>query len=292
MKRVFLSIIIPAFNSAATIEKTLESIRLQEFYDMEVIVVDDGSTDGLKSFIDQYKGLAIQYFSQQNGGPSKARNLGVSRSNGEVILFLDADDNLSLGFLKICFDRLKNKPYKLGLCTASFINAQQNIVGSIQPFKKGNEFGPVLCGSYLIEKELFQQLGGFDVNLFYSENSEFFLRVKLSGLISFADVALLPGAQVNIAKIDRKSRIQKYSKKKYQSVKYFLEKHKSFFSESKVDYINFKRLEAICALHNGDIRNAKQSIKQVWQKNPYSLKSCFQYVILFFPKLAKIYYER
>lgn len=93
-----VSIIIPVYNSANTIEKTLESVLIQDYHNIELIVVNDGSTDNTEEIIKKY-GKRIKYFYQENAGVSTARNLGFSKSNGKYIQYLDSDDLLAKGKL-------------------------------------------------------------------------------------------------------------------------------------------------------------------------------------------------
>lgn len=88
------SIIIPVYNSEAYLNKTLDSVCLQDFSDFEVICINDGSTDNslniLLEYADKYHNIVI--YNQQNAGPSIARNKGIEIANGEYILFVDSDD--------------------------------------------------------------------------------------------------------------------------------------------------------------------------------------------------------
>lgn len=92
-----ISIIIPVYNSANYLEKCLDSIFSQTFEDFEVIIVNDGSTDGSQAIIDRYqkaypdKMIALQ---QKNAGQASARNNGLSIARGEYIFFVDSDDYL------------------------------------------------------------------------------------------------------------------------------------------------------------------------------------------------------
>jgi len=86
-----VSIVIPAYNSERYIGATLASVLAQSYRDYEVIVVDDGSTDGTRTAVSAAEGL-IRYISQQNQGPAAARNAGISAAGGALICFLDADD--------------------------------------------------------------------------------------------------------------------------------------------------------------------------------------------------------
>ncbi len=89
--KIEVSVIIPAYNAAKFLSQSIESVLRQTLKEIEIIVVDDGSTDETplvaKSFGDK-----IRYFRQPNGGPASARNCGLKQANGEFIAFLDADD--------------------------------------------------------------------------------------------------------------------------------------------------------------------------------------------------------
>src|SRR5258707_697066 len=88
-----VSIVIPVFNSAHLIGAALRSVFAQTFTDFEVIVVDDGSEDQeeLSAELAPFR-PSIQFVRQPNGGPANARNTGIARTSGELVAFLDADD--------------------------------------------------------------------------------------------------------------------------------------------------------------------------------------------------------
>jgi len=86
-----ISVVIPVYNGRAFLAGALESALSQTYRNKEVIVVDDGSTDGTGEAAAPYAGR-IRYYRKENGGPSSSRNFGVNRAGGELIAFLDADD--------------------------------------------------------------------------------------------------------------------------------------------------------------------------------------------------------
>lgn len=92
-----LSIIIPAYNAEAYLPQCLDSILAQEHQDCEVIVVDDGSTDGTAALLERYPDVKVIH--QENHGMSTARNRGLDEAQGEYILFVDSDDLLTDGAL-------------------------------------------------------------------------------------------------------------------------------------------------------------------------------------------------
>ncbi|MFB6226503.1 MAG: glycosyltransferase family 2 protein [Candidatus Paceibacteria bacterium] len=88
-----VSAIIPTYNCAPWIQEAIESILNQTYKNIEIIIIDDGSTDNTKEVLEPYiKKNKIKYFYQENQGSAKARNKGVKKAQGEYIAFLDADD--------------------------------------------------------------------------------------------------------------------------------------------------------------------------------------------------------
>src|SRR5690348_2830874 len=92
MEKGLVSVLIPAYNSERWIDETLQSVAEQSYPQIEVIVVDDGSTDGTASIAADCGARVVR---QRNSGPSVARNRALAESRGEYIQWLDADDVLS-----------------------------------------------------------------------------------------------------------------------------------------------------------------------------------------------------
>ena len=88
-----VSVIVPTFNRAHVLNRTLDSILAQTFRDYEVVIIDDGSTDGTRSLVEPYlDGNPITYLYQENKGVAQARNTGVENSHGSYLAFCDSDD--------------------------------------------------------------------------------------------------------------------------------------------------------------------------------------------------------
>src|ERR1051326_205992 len=86
-----VSVIIPTYNSAHYLADAVESVLSQTFQDIEVLIIDDGSTDETETVIQRY-GSLVRCFRQRNSGVAVARNRGIEESRGEYVAFLDADD--------------------------------------------------------------------------------------------------------------------------------------------------------------------------------------------------------
>lgn len=102
-----VSVIVPAYNAALYLEECLDSIRRQSLYPIEVIMVNDGSTDGTKQIMERYckNDIRFHYFEQENQGLSEARNTGMKHADGQYIMFVDADDCLSEDALMNLFEK-------------------------------------------------------------------------------------------------------------------------------------------------------------------------------------------
>ena len=105
-----ISIIIPLYNKETSIAQTLRSVLSQLYHDFEVVVVDDGSTDRSVAIVETVKDPRVRLVRQENGGPSKARNTGVSHAKGEWILFLDADDEMLSDGMEYFSQKIKRHP--------------------------------------------------------------------------------------------------------------------------------------------------------------------------------------
>jgi len=196
-----ISVIIPAYNAAATIGKAITSILAQGYPAHEIIVVDDGSTDATGETVQAY-GDKVTYIRQDNAGPSAARNKGVQHANSEWIAFLDADDWYLPNRLLTHAEMIQKDP-KLDFLVGSFnyVNPQGQL---INPSIAATEFGKTLqthhgehgraviegveIGSFIADqfsdtrcltlpKATFLALGGFPLELRICEDVAFMLRL-------------------------------------------------------------------------------------------------------------------
>lgn len=96
-----LSVIVPVYNAETTLRQCVDSILVQEYKDFELLLIDDGSQDGSPAICDEYakQDVRVTVYHKENGGVSSARNLGLDYANGDWITFIDADDEVSNGYL-------------------------------------------------------------------------------------------------------------------------------------------------------------------------------------------------
>src|SRR4051794_5813716 len=107
--RPAVSVVIPTYNYARFIERALVSVLGQTHRPAEVLVIDDGSTDETATVVDRYA-TRVRYLRQENSGVSAARNAGVESSTGDLVAFLDADDEWVPNKLELQVEALTKRP--------------------------------------------------------------------------------------------------------------------------------------------------------------------------------------
>lgn len=115
-----ISVIIPVYNIAAHLQQCLDSVVGQTFSDIEIICVDDGSTDESPKILTNYaaRDNRFQILTQENAGPGAARNAGLARAKGEYVIFLDSDDWFEADFLEQMFKQMRKTDADITICRA------------------------------------------------------------------------------------------------------------------------------------------------------------------------------
>ncbi len=107
-----VSVIIPTYNRSKLSKEAIESVLRQSYTDLEILVIDDGSTDDTRLVVEQISDSRVKYYYKDNGGQSSARNLGLARAKGKYVAFLDEDDLWPPEYLEIVINQLEsNKDY-------------------------------------------------------------------------------------------------------------------------------------------------------------------------------------
>ncbi len=111
----FVSIVVPVYNVEKELPRCVDSILHQTFSDWELLLIDDGSSDRSANICDEYnkQNNRIKVFHKQNEGVSETRNLGIEKSEGEWITFIDSDDFITPNFLRLFADTLKQQSFDL-----------------------------------------------------------------------------------------------------------------------------------------------------------------------------------
>lgn len=165
-----ISIIVPVYNSSKTIERCLNSLVNQTIKDIEIIIVNDGSTDNIETIIKEYEKNykdIIKYYFKENEGVAKARNFGIEKAKSDYILFVDADDYIDIHLIEYLKPYI-DKNIDLIKFKLQRVNDKNEIIekvdGSVFDIVTGQEaFNKLYCTDvlldspcvYLIKREMF-----------------------------------------------------------------------------------------------------------------------------------------
>lgn len=151
IRRGMVSVIIPVHNRLDLLMETLACARSQTFADREIIVVDDGSTDGTAETLRKFSDVIC--LRQENRGPSAARNMGLRHARGEFLAFLDSDDLWEPGFLEQCVEGLERVEAGLAFTNWRIIEGRDRVLCEDAFFER-----PHLCARLDLEDAGWQRL--------------------------------------------------------------------------------------------------------------------------------------
>ncbi|MFM6133920.1 MAG: glycosyltransferase family 2 protein, partial [Sphaerospermopsis kisseleviana] len=161
--QLFVSVIIPVYNGQKYLAEAIENVKQQNYQPLEIIVIDDGSTDATAEIAAKYQDT-IRYLYQENSGPAAARNLGINMAKGEVITFLDVDDIWLEDKLKVQVDYFANNPS---------VEIVQGLIQQIERFEDpenhdsicqtlSKPYQVINLGSAIYRKSVFDKIGVID----------------------------------------------------------------------------------------------------------------------------------
>ena len=200
-----VSVVIPVFNGAPFVAKAVASVRAQAHGDVEILVVDDGSTDGTQEVLKRLEESdGIRWFQRSHGGPARSRNFGIEAARGHYIALLDCDDVWLPGKLAAQLAIMRTRP-EVGLVHTDFdvrfedgtleerVIARSSREPMVQAFGGGHV---ALPSTLLIRKSVLDQVGRLDPELYGSEDSD--LTIRLFRVTSFECID-----QVLVTKLQR-----------------------------------------------------------------------------------------
>ena len=184
MTRPLVSCVVPAYNSSRYVAEALDSILAQTYSNLEVIVADDGSTDDTATIVRRY-GDRVSYVQQETQGPAATRNLGARSATGEFLAFLDADDLWHAEKVERQLDRFAASP---GI-EACVTHAKLFWVGQLEhealAYRDNPRSQPVpgyATTTLMARRSLFDRIGDFRTDLWFSDATEWFIRARESGV--------------------------------------------------------------------------------------------------------------
>lgn len=290
-----ISIVIPLYNKAQSIENTIRCIHAQTYQDYEIVVVDGWSKDGSLEII---QGLAaaddrIHVLMQQNRhGVTPARNESIEAAKNERIAFIDADDYWEPTYLETLVQLMDDYPQAgiWGLNFGTMVETEKRPhIPSLYPGHRGIIDNPWIKGSPFwtsatgISKKAFEKVGGFDNRIIYGEDIDLWYRLMLEFPCVYEDKVL------SYYRIDAENRACEHTFPLKIHVPYYIDKY-SAYREANKDFRRYFDQECLYRLYpyvlNGqDKKELKQCLAPIdWSLQKKSLRFRFR-----FPHLYNIY---
>jgi glycosyltransferase involved in cell wall biosynthesis len=182
-----VSVIIPCYKQAQYVGAAIESVLSQEYPNVEVVLVNDGSPDDTHQVAAQYEGRII-YIEQPNSGVAVSRNNGFARASGEYIKFLDADDVLTPAMLKLEMEVASKNAVDIVASKHIEVNVDMHPLREVEaPDYQADAFHKLIRGNlapplcFLIRRKCLDKVGGFDQKMTPHEDWDMLLRLAAAG---------------------------------------------------------------------------------------------------------------
>lgn len=194
-----VSVIIPVYNCGEQLHRTMQSVLAQSYSKIEVILIDDGSTDNSYILAKQYTNSQVQVLQQTNAGASVARNTGLAVAGGMYIQFLDAGDVLSETKIAEQVNALQNQPEKVAVCNYKQFTNEEELKNGIYPDQSAfiyssndpqdflinlwggkGEMNFIQTNTWLVPKQIIDKAGNWRAYRCPDDDGEFFARILLA----------------------------------------------------------------------------------------------------------------
>jgi len=261
-----ITVVIPTFNRAASVGSAIESVLGQAVSSVEVIVVDDGSTDNTLSSVRQLSDDRVRVEAIAHSGRGKARNRGVELASAPWVTFLDSDDRAKEGWLS-CLVAGLSTGSMLASCGAHFLY-EDGTTKDVLPRPQGPAFGMVeaqfLAGTFAVHKEIFQSVGGYLPGLEFGENTELGMRLgtkiaSLGGRFT-ADERTLLDVQATHREYD--------AVRLYQSGMLTLGQPGNLLAKDSALHASYLAITGVAASRMGRGHDARRLLRQAWAVQP------------------------
>lgn len=176
-----VSVVIPVFNGERFLCEAVQSVLDQGYSPFEIIIVDDGSTDGTATVAQSFP-ETVRYLHQTNRGPAAARNRGIEQAHGDLIAFADADDLWPRAKLDLQLPYLtKDQSLEIVMGRIQQVLLSETANGQTRAEEFGEATFSVNLGCAVIRKSVFDRIGLFDETMRYSEDVDWFMRAREAG---------------------------------------------------------------------------------------------------------------
>lgn len=270
MPGVPATVVIPVHNRESTIERAVRSV-LAQGGDLELIVVDDGSTDGTVAVLESIDDSRLTVLRQPHRGVSAARNHGAMASAGELLLFLDSDDEALPGWLAGFASAMASSIVAAASCSAELCEAdgRRHVAEpeSYDALLPGSS-GLFLAGTFAIRRDVFAEAGGYAPELTYSENTELGLRVMALCRDRNLRIVTIPDVLVRVHRRAAQPLGEGELRRRMHAASYVLHHHRTALARQGSLDATYAAIVGVNAAKLGDAQAARRSLAESWRAAP------------------------
>jgi glycosyltransferase involved in cell wall biosynthesis len=281
-----VSVVIPTYNRAHLICRAIQSVLDQTYQNLEIIVVDDGSTDNTEEIVINFKDERIRYIQHsENKGASAARNSGIRVSRGEYIAFQDSDDEWFSDKLEKQIRAFYKSSPEVGVVYSGFYKVEANkkiyIPSDDHAQKKGNIHNELLKGNFvgtptvLIKKECFENVKYFDENIPSLEDWELWIEISKYYNFEYINMPLVYSYSTpNSVNFNQKNAIKAYEM--------ILKNHLNEFCKNKKNLSKHYFIIALKLCSINDFKNERTYLIKAIKANHLNTNAILRLVISLF----------
>ena len=282
------SVVIPTYNRERLLPRTIDTLLAQSFTDYEVIVVDDGSTDGTRTVLEHYLQTEprISYHCQQNLGACAARNQGAALARGGYLAFLDSDDEVDSQWLEHFANAIAAHNAAIVSCGCRYV--EDDVVWKTEI---PTENGFFTSGTFVVAQDLFHQSKGYRVGLPANQQSEF--RLRLLPLLRKHQRVLHTIAQPLVTSHRHNHpNIREDLPAVYQSALFILNEHRDQLSKNGRTFASWSTSTGGYAAKLGKFPEARQLFLQAIHSDPRDVKNYARILLTLIPGLRTAVWQR
>jgi glycosyltransferase involved in cell wall biosynthesis len=284
------SIIIPTYNRAHLIPRAIRSVVAQSSGDWELIIVDDGSTDNTEMVVAEFLlDKRINYFKKANSGAAESRNVGVEKAKGELITFLDSDDEAESDWLEKMISAFDDKEVAVVCCGIRRFDDSGSLLGTDMPFSLAPMFDNVKGrftngGVYLMYRSVFLAIDGFDPHLKSGQHTELSWRLIPYLIKQERKIKNIEEALIRVH-IHSGPRIRYNQKAIFEGSTRMLQKHEALFQRDQRKYINTLSVAGVSGVKTKHYAEAKGYFLKALRQKPFRFLLVYRWVVSTIPIL-------
>ena len=289
-----LTVVIPTYNRAELVVRAVRSALDQTFADIEVVVVDDGSTDDTVERLARIDDRRLRVVRQGRGGRTAARNRGAATAASPFLVFLDSDDEVLPGWAAALHADLAKGGVGIASCGAEMLVDKAWRGESKQEIRRPRDYGfrpgvnaLFLTGAFAMRTDLFREIGGYDERMAFAENTELSHRL-VARCLERKLVCVSRAEPLVVFHNTRPSPTPAALRERIRGVRIVLHRHGRLYrSVSPVAYARLCSVAGVCHVRLGEVKRARRWFALAMGSGPRKLAHGMRWAATLVPGLAR-----